>query len=457
MFPDDYKNDFDWDSGGYFGEDKLQHFDLIAITDEMVCPYCGGTNIHRNGSYLKKGFKDITSEEEMVVLSFKLRRYICEDCSAKKTAETGKESYVSFSSKLPKCIPENDKVSVHVVDSIVKKVAKDRISVSQAAKHFKVAQSSASEQIEERRKMAEQCFESWMPCDAVLVYPFCYPSVVSEGSQKKYVSLERCAILGVVEKYAMLYAILDNCKETTILEQLRKIPFDGDSIPVMFLTDYPRPILHKEVPKIYPDIELGIERSFSFTRMERLRQEIRSSDLDWDLLALKRIFAIHCYDPISDEFMPIDMDTLFLPISNEGEVDSALERYTDHSLEEIAKGTFEQMYTRWKENCSSASLEFLSEVCKEIENNTDSVVNGLFYAKAQYDPARLLNFIAAGYDRNIPFKDLFSWLALIADVHNTEMVTAVQMLCSDFIPRPIHRFCIDLNRLNEIFDKEFSL
>ena len=305
--------------------------------------------------------------------------------------------------------------------------------------------------------MAEQCFESWMPCDAILVYPFSYPSVVSEGSRRKYISPERCAILGVVEKYAMLYTILDDCKEATILEKLRKIPFDGDTVPIMFLTDYPRPMLHKEVPQIYPEIDLGIERSFSFARMEQLRQEIRSSDLDWDLLALKRIFAIHCYDPINDEFIPIDMDTLFLPISKDDEVDSALERYTEHSLEEIAKGTFEQMYTRWKENCAQTSLEFLSDVCTVIENNIDSVVNGLLYAKAQYDPARLLKFIAAGYDRNIPFKDLFSWLALIADVHNKEKLSAEKMLCSDFVPQPIHRFCIDLNKLNDLFDKEFNL
>ena len=210
------------------------------------------------------------------------------------------------------------------------------------------------------------------------------------------------------------------------------------------------------VPEIYPEIELGIERSFSFARMEKLRQESGGRDLVWDLLALKRIFAIHCYDPINDEFFPIDMDTLSLPISKEDEVDSALERYTEHDLEEIAKGTFEQMYRRWKENCEQASLQVLSEICKEIEDNVDSVVNGLFYARAQYDPARLLKFINAGYKRRIPFKDLFSWLALIADVHNTEKLSAEKMLCSDFVPQPIHRFCIDLNKLNEMFDKEFT-
>lgn len=459
MFPDSYKNDFEWDIAEQTGKDKLRRFAFRPITTETKCPYCSTSNIRRNGSYSKKGFKDITAEGETVVLSFKLHRYICKDCSAQKTTACGKKSHVTFSSSLPDCVPAKDKVSTHLVDAIVQKIAQDRATISQASKNFKVSQSSVSAQIEARRKKAEECFKTWMPAEKLLIYPFNY-SNATVGGTDNIVDTERCAILGVTteygdlgpsNEYAMLYAILDDCKEETILAQLRKIPFDGDVIPDALLTDFPRPTLHKEVPEIYPEIDLAIERSFSFAKMESVRLKgLNNKALILDLLALKRIFAVHCYDPISDEFMPIGTDDMCFTLPKEEHVDRILQTYSDHNIEEIARGTFAQMYALWKDDRSEHSKELLSELCEAIEENMDSIALGLCYEKAEYDPANLLKFIDECRERKIPFKDLQSWLALISDVHNKEKITAVQMLSSTFVPQPIHRFCIDLNKLNEL-------
>ena len=453
MFPRDYEKDFEEVGERFIDKDGLTHIHLRAITDPAVCPRCKRSNIHRNGTYTRKGVKDITPSKEIVVLSFQLRRYLCDDCSAEKTVETGKKSSFTFSTALPNCIPEDDKVSAHVIDAVVQKIAEERVSMEAAAEAFHIAQSSASQQIEERRKAAVKSFKTWKPADTVLIYPFQYAATTKDakGNESHKVG-ERCAILGVVGNRAMLYAILDNSDEETILEKIKAIPFDEDTIPVLLLTDYPRPKLHKEVPQIYKDIELGIVRTFSFERMEKLRQQSWNAktahELEYDLLALKRIFAVHCYDPINDEFMPIDME--------DEDIDELLENYSRHTTKEIdqsdVKKTFSQMLELWKDNLSKHTKDALSGLYELMKTNAKGIAIGLLYEREEYDPAGLLKFLEHCRKNRISFKDLPSWLALVAGVHNKENVTALQMLSSSYEPQPIHGFYIDLNELNALLD-----
>ena len=450
MFPRDYEKDFEEVGEHYIGKDGLRHIHLKAVTDPEVCPYCKRSNIRRNGTYSRKGVRDITPSKECVILSFTLRRYVCRDCSAEKKAATGEDSIVTFSTKLPACIPEDDKVSADVIDAVVQKIAEDRVTMSAAAEAFHIAESTASEQIEIRRKAAEKEFESWKPADTILIYPFHY-NVTSKDKKGKKIRTagERCAILGVTGNRAMLYTILNNAEEDTILSTIRAIPFEEETIPVLLLTDYPRPKLHKEVPVIYKDIDLGIVRTFSFERMEKLRQQKWnakvSAELEYDLLALKRIFAVHCYDPINDEFMPLDME--------DDEIDSILENFSKHTItEKDVKKTFNQMLELWKDNLSKHTRAPLTGLYELMKANADGIAMGLLYERSEYDPAGLLRFLNNCRSNCIDFEELPSWLALIAGVHNKENITALQMLSSSYVPQPIHGFYIDLNELNALLD-----
>jgi len=452
LFPHDYKGAFK--SVGKSRDEKgLWHYDLEAIKDETVCPFCGGTNIHRNGSYPKKGFKDITGEGNTVVLSFKLWRYICDDCTAKKSAEDGKKTYVTFPTRLPDCAPEDDKVSTDLIDKLVEKIATEHKSSTAAAKDCCISQGTASAQLAVRRQKAEACIQSWYPADAIIIYPFNYPVDNSIGS-KSTETKECCAVFGVIDESVLLYTILDSFADEAVLNLLRRIPFDGDNPPYLLLTDYPRELLHCEIPQIYDGIDLAIERTCTFEIMNQIL-EANTDDkaIARELLALKNIFAAHYHDPIADEFMPLDLDSAFTKYGIIlDEFEESLPWYGKYNTKESVQDTFECMYKTWKANCKT--VDALSELCTKIENNMEKIANGFLYCRDTYDPAQLLKFVKYSKHNHIPLQDLWSWLALIADVHNKEKVSAVQMLTNSFVPRPIHRFGIDLVKLNRLLTED---
>ena len=443
----DFESDFEEIGERVIGEDGLVHIQFEAVKDETMCPCCKGTNISRYGYRFKKGFKEITAEGETVVLSLKLRRYACADCSAQKAAESGTESIFTFSTTLPDCVPKQGNVSEHLVDAVVQRIATERIFVEEAAQEFHVSQSTVSEMINQRGEAAWNEMKTCCVADTLLIYPFYYGA---KKDGKKRIECERCAILGVLGDRPMLYALLKDGKDETILKWLKKVKVEEAIVLKTLLTDYPRPTLYRGLPQTYPGAELGILRTCTFRRTERIYKKCtrlkRKNQLEYDVLALRRVFSFHCYDPINDEFMPMDLD--------DESIDEYLDEFSNHSFEEMAAENFNTILEAWENNLSAAAKDCLpiQVLCNDFKEHKDRLTKGILYAQERYDPARLLRVIDSCRENKVPFENLQNWLALVAGVHNKENVTAVQMLSSSYVPQSLHGVYIDLNELNALMD-----
>lgn len=124
-------------------------------------------------------------------------------------------------------------------------------------------------------------------------------------------------------------------------------------------------------------------------------------------------------------------------------------------LETSAKECFKKMLQKWYDALPKAAQTRLSDFKKKVEANYGKVTTGFTHLELERNPSQLLRFIDICKTRHIAFKDLTGWLALVAGVHNRENISAVQMLSSSFVPQPINDFYIDLDELNDLFDKEF--
>lgn len=441
MYPFDYCDEFEEVGDSYKDKDKLLHVELESITEETRCPHCGGTNIKRIGFRKKEGFMDVTSEGAPVEITFRLQRYLCHDCTAKRAAESNedvkKKIKTTFPSDcLPDCIKKNRKISTDIVDAIIKKVATERVSIAAAAKEFHVAAATVSDIISKQRAAALKKVETVEAPDVLIVYPFDY-------GQK-----ERSAILGVLGERPMLYAILDDCKPSTVRKYLTNTGFEGGFNPTTALTDYPRVKLHRDFAALYPNASVGILREATFTKMREIRNQSwsrkMSVEVDDALMELGKLMSVYFYDADNDEFIPIDM--------TKDDFYENLAYKEDADVFELVMKSFRMKLSAWWAGLSEAMRAEFDELHNTIIGNRYKVVEGLMYSHAQYDPAVLLQCIHKCNKNHVPYKDLMSWLALAAGVHNKENFTAEQMLCSSYVPQPIHGFYIDLNELNALLD-----
>ena len=76
---------------------------------------------------------DVTGEGNPVEITFRLQRYMCHDCTARRAAETNettqKKIATTFTSEcLPDCIKKHGKISTDIVDAAVNKVVRKRMS-----------------------------------------------------------------------------------------------------------------------------------------------------------------------------------------------------------------------------------------------------------------------------------------------------------------------------------------
>lgn len=443
MFPHDYYGKFDEIKESYTDKDGLLHVELESKTEEIKCRHCGGTNIKRIGFRKKEGFMDVTGEGAPVEITFRLQRYMCHDCTARRAAETDAEAQKKISNTftaecLPDCIKKNRKISTDIVDAIIKKVAIERVSIAEAAEKLRVAPATVSDIIAKQRKAALERVATIEAPDVLIVYPFNY-------GQK-----ERSAILGVLGNRPMLYAILDDCRPSTVRKYLTKTKFEGGFNPSTALTDYPRVKLHRDFAAMYPNASVGILREATFVKMREIRNQswTRKMALEADeaLMELGRLMSVYFYDEDNDEFIAIDLtnDDFYENLAYKEDVD----------VYELVMKSFRMKLSAWWAGLSKAMRAEFEELHNTIIGNRYKVVEGLMYSHAQYDPAVLLQCIHKCNKNHVPFKDLMSWLALATGVHNKENLTAVQMLSSSYIPQPIHGFYIDLNELNALLDAE---
>lgn len=437
MYPNDYYKNFDQNGKETRDADGLLHVELFSITNETKCPHCGGSNIKKIGFREKKGFMDITPEGNPVEITFKLQRYVCHDCAERKKATQSKSVKTTFTSDcLPPCIKKNKQISTDMVDAIVKKVAGNRMTIADAADSMHVSAASVSDIISKHRKAAFKQVVTLEPADTLLVYPFDYG-----GS-------ERCAIIGVIDRRPMLYAILNECTATCVNKYLSKTSFEWDCVPFISLTDYPRPKLYKVLSDLYEDCDIGILRESTLKKMKALREQswnIKDAALlDLELQELGRILTAHFYDATSDEFVPIDLQNndFYEFLSEE-----------DLEFEKVTGKAFGTMLRNWWENVSEDIRKHLQDIYDGLVANEEQVNRGLKYNESLYSPSILLQCIEKLRRNRVPFKDLLSWLALVAGVHNNEKITAVEMLSSSYVPKPIHGFYMDLNELNALLDE----
>lgn len=441
MYPRDYYDRFEEIGESYKDGKGLLHVELESITEETRCQHCGGTNIKRIGFRKKEGFMDVTGEGAPVEITFRLQRYLCHDCTAKRAAETNadaqKKIQTTFTAEcLPDCIKKNRKISTDVVDAIIKKVAIERVSIAAAAEDLHVAASTISDIISKQRKAALEKVATVEAPDVLIVYPFDY-------GQK-----ERSAILGVLGERPMLYAILDDCRPSTVRKYLTDTKFEGGFNPSTALTDYPRVKLHRDFAALYPNTSVGILREATFAKMREIRNQSWSRkmalEVDYALMELGKLLSVYFYDEDNDEFIPIDIanDDFYENLAYEEDVD----------VFELVMKSFRMKLSAWWAGLSETMRAELDELHNTIIGNRYKVVEGLMYSHAQYDPAVLLQCIHKCNKNHVPFKDLMSWLALAAGVHNKENITAPQMLSCSYVPKPIHGFYIDLNELNALLD-----
>lgn len=437
MYPNDYYKNFEEIGDSVRDADGLLHVELLSISEETKCPHCGGTKIKKIGFREKKGFMDITPEGDPVEITFKLRRYICEDCAEEKKRSQSKEKKTTFTADcLPTCVRKNKQISTDMVDAIVQKVADDRMTIADAADSMHVSAASVSDIISKHRKAALEQVVKLEPADVLIVYPF------------NYGQSERCAILGVLGNRPMLYTILTNCQKKSVQDYLTQTAFDADWDPCVSLTDYPRPGIHKFLSDLYKECDIGILRESTFQKMKALRDKHldreTGGELHEALTALSRIITAHFYDTNNGEFVTIDLEN-----------DDFYEFLADqnYNLGKDVRRNFNIMLQNWWDNLSKEMQQILKDIFDGLVANEEKIATGLMYKHSYYDPSVILQCIEKLRRNRVPFEDLMSWLALVAGVHNKEKITAVEMLSSSYVPKPIHGFYIDLNELNALLDE----
>ena len=455
MYPDDYKRDFKTISEERIGDCIYAHLQGKKYAYECEC--CGSSNIKAKGVRTRKDFRDITAGNEAVYLTIEIPRYFCKDCDAKLKAagvksgeleENGTPVQSTYSVDcLPACVPDAGKISATIVDEIITLIASKKITVNDAAERMHVAPSSVSEALKKRRKKAEKAMSFQMP-DCFVVYPFNYPKN------------ERCALIGIQGNRPMLYAILDDCKEKTIREYLdgdeeggnkqRKDKQGGKPWELYaVLTDFPREKEHEMLDERYKKAQLGILRECVLDEVAKWRKKSYGRNvlavIDDAFTSLEGILETHIYDPHQDKYVP----TSQLKDGFEEDLPDGFD------FETRAKEAFEKMFQKWYNALPKAAQTRLNDFKEQVETNYGKVTTGFTHLELERNPSQLLRFIDICKTRHIPFEELTSWLALVAGVHNRENISAVQMLSSSFVPQPINDFYIDLDELNDLFDKEF--
>ena len=450
MYPDDYKRDFKTISEERIGDCIYAH--LQGKKYVLECEYCGSDKINAKGVRTKKDFRDITAGNEPVYLTIDIPRYFCKNCAAKLKAagvksgeleENGKIVQSTYSVDcLPDCVPDDGKISATIVDEIISLIASEKITVNDAAERMQVAPSSVSAALKKRREKAEAALAFQMP-DCFVVYPF------------NYVKPERCALIGIQGDRPMLYALLEDCTEKTIREYLDgKDQQDGEIWNLYtVLTDFPRPNEHQMLDERYEQAQLGILRECVLDEIAKWRKKSYGRNvlavIDDAFESLAAILETHIYDPVEDEYMPFGKGKKH-PVNkwnNEEDEDNA-----DPNGPQVC---FEAMFDSWWNNLPEAAQKRLKDFRLKVTENQEKVVIGFTHLELERNPSQLLRFIDICKIRHIAFKDLTGWLALVAGVHNRENISAVQMLSSSFVPQPINDFYIDLDELNDLFDKEF--
>ena len=447
MYPDDYKSDFNTISEERIGDCIYAHLQGKKYAYECAC--CGSSSIKAKGFRTKKAFRDITVSKEAVYLTIEIPRYFCKDCDAKLKAagvksgeleENGKTIQSTYSVDcLPQCVPTDGKISTSVVDEIIGLIAEQHLTVAEAAENMQVAPSSASKAIQKRRLKAEKTM-AFQPPDCFVVYPF------------NYVKPERCALIGTWGNKKMLYGLLEDCKEQTIAAFLNgKDTRDGKPwIVPLVLTDFPRPDEHRMLEERYKDAPVGILRECVLDRVAKMRKKSYGRKLlaiiDDALADLEQILETHVYDHFSGEYIP------FKRASTWSEDDT----WDDVDYDELALKSFEIMFQMWWEKLPNAAQSRLKGFYHDITDQYEKIVTGFTQLELEHNPSQLLRFIGICKARHIPFGELTGWLALVAGVHNRENISAAQMLSSSFVPQPINDFYIDLDEVNDLFDKEFG-
>lgn len=454
MYPDDYKRDFKTISEERIGDCIYAHLQGKKYAYE--CERCGSSNIKAKGFRTKKDFRDITVGNKTVYLTIEIPRYFCKSCDAKLKAagkksgeleENGKNVQSTYSVDcLPDCVPDDGKISATIVDEIISLIASEKITVNDAAERMQVAPSSVSAALKKRREKAEAAMAFQMP-DCFVVYPF------------NYVKPERCALIGIQGDRPMLYALLEDCTETTIREYLdgdkqRKDQQNGKLWELYaVLTDFPRPNEHQMLDERYERAQLGILRECVLDEVAKWRKKSYGRNvlavIDDAFESLAAILETHIYDPIADEYVPLGKEKR-QPVNkpnNEGGEDS--------DAPKGPQACFEVMFDSWWNNLPEAAKKRLKDFYDKVTDDTEKVVVGFTRLALEHNPSQLLRFIDICKARHIAFEDLTGWLALIAGVHNREDISAVKMLSSSFVPQPINDFYIDLDELNDLFDKEF--
>ena len=144
LYPKDYYYNFDEIGDSVVDADGVLHVELLSISEETKCPFCGGSNIKKIGFRKKKGFMDITAEGAPVEITFKLQRYICEDCAEKKKANENSKVQTTFTADcLPDCIRKNKQISTDMIDAIVNKVAREHMSIADTASSVDICSNAA--------------------------------------------------------------------------------------------------------------------------------------------------------------------------------------------------------------------------------------------------------------------------------------------------------------------------
>ena len=437
MYPKDYYYNFDEIGDSVVDADGVLHVELLSISEETKCPFCGGSNIKKIGFRKKKGFMDITAEGAPVEITFKLQRYICEDCAEKKKANENSKVQTTFTADcLPDCIRKNKQISTDMIDAIVKKVAREHMSIADTADSMHVSAASVSDIISKHRKAAMEQISTLEAADTLIIYPFDY--------SKK----ERCAIIGVLNRHPILYTILKDCEASSVRMYLKKTPFELGHFPDSSLTDYPRPKLYKVLSDLYDGCEFGILRESTLKRMKELRDKSWSAadsvELDFALEDLGRILTAHFYDVSAEEFVPIDLN-------NNDFYEFLSER--DLAFNDLTFEALDVMLQNWWSDLSPNMKHHLKDIFDGLVTNIEKVNVGLEYNESLYSPSVLLQCIEKLRRNRVPFNDLLSWLALVAGVHNKEQITAVEMFTSSYVPKPIHGFYIDLLELNALLDE----
>ena len=451
VYPDDYKSDFviveeEFDNAG-----NCVSAHLKTKKYAYKCEHCGSDEIRYMGWRKKEGFRDVTKTGSNVLLTIELRRYRCKNCesmskhksnSASENGESTVQSTYTVGS-LPPCATPKAKISASVVDEIINLIAAERISINEAAKKLGVAPSSVSEVLKRRRERALKAIKSYQKPDILVIYPFFY------GNR------ERCAIIGIYDKYPLLFDILQDCEKETIEKTLVSRDVNAGKIWDLSatLTDFPRPRIHEFLTTRYKQDETGILRDCVLNEVVKLRKKNYSRDLlaliDDALDYVGTILGMHAYDPIREEYMSTEEVYRKLPNSKSDD-DKCCD---DGELEEKAYESFEVMFKNWWCSLPKKVQNRLDGFHKKVEKYYDEITMGFIVLTPEQSPTKLLRFISTCKANKIPFSSLLSWVALVAGVYNRENVSAAQLLSSGFSLQNIHDFYIDLDELNAILDK----